>query len=600
MKKLQQFHLVISIFVVLFCNRFLQANQYKSPIVQQIKPTDNAISVQTLLEQGLEPGQIQEIDQDGIPLLCGYTCDIEPATMAGEFTKLDALPSQTRGWETIPNVIRTDGLETFRLEVNVNGPVNNVTLDASFYYYLIPPATSPVSLRDDGLGQDRIAGDYIFTAGPFRFDTSRTLPDFYGNDPASPEGLYITDVGGIVVEELDNSTTRFLVKPDIGLLRSDITPTPMYVLSPDIVVSPHLINIRTTTHQTQKYLRSLSSSMRNLTIPIYEVLPDRYDFFLFFSTNKIEHLPRTAGKNFVTGNHWSSKKDYTGTGSSMFNNASFYGSAGRLLGINSLDAFSRGIKTRNATHEIMHQWSSFTSISLGLSDGTGHYKGNSNAASLVGGFQWIDNGDTTFTVNCDQGRNGGNYAPPLDKYMMGLIDASDVPTHYVCTSSTSSKCISGEPVTQSEIGTTVTITDIINQHGLRSPGPDQAQYAFNLAFVAETHDRFLNETEMTFYEILAAHYTKEVPPSEPEPYIGEAWPPMTRYFGESTRWCSRILPWADLNLDLIVNFEDFAQIAFYWLTNEPQIDFLPYPTGDGIVNENELSQLSEYWLDQCP
>ena len=77
--------------------------------------------------------------------MCGYTGDIEPATMAGEFTTLDALPSQTRGWETIPNVIRTDGLETFRLVVNVNGPVNNVTLDASSYYYLIPPATPPVS-----------------------------------------------------------------------------------------------------------------------------------------------------------------------------------------------------------------------------------------------------------------------------------------------------------------------------------------------------------------------------------------------------------------------------------------------------------------------
>jgi hypothetical protein len=600
MKKLQQFYLLISMLIALLYNISLRADQYKSPIVQQTKSSNIATSVQTLLEQGLKSSQIQGFDQDGIPLVCGYTGDNKPIAMASEFTTLGSLPSQTRGWETIPNVIRTDGIETFRLEVNVNGPVNSVILDAGSYYYLIPPETPPVSLRDDGLGEDRIADDYIYTAGPFYFNTSRTIPDFYGNDSTSPEGLYITDIGSIIVEELDTSMTQFLDKPDIGFLRSDIAAVPIYTLSPDIVVSQHTVNIRTTTHQTQRYLRCLSSNISSLTIPIYEVLPDRFDFFMFFSTNKIERLPRTTSTNFVAGSHFSVKKNYTGTGSTLFDSTSSYGSAGQLLGINLLDVLSRGITAKIATHELMHQWSSFISTSLGLSDSTCHYLPNSSVASLIGGFQWIDNGDTTFTVDCDQGQNGGNNIPPLDKYMMGLIDANNVPTHYVYASSGYSKCLTGDPVTQSEISTIVTIADIIALHGLRNPGPNQAKRAFNLAFVAETHNRFLNETEMTFYDILAAHYTKEVPLSEPNPYIGETWPAMTRYFGEPTRWCSHVLPWADLNLDLIVNFEDFAQLALYWLTNESQIDFLPYPTGDGIVDQNELKQLSEYWLGQCP
>ena len=594
MKKLQQLYLVISVFIALFCNRSLQADQHESPIVQQIQPSDNAISIQRVLEQGLEPGQILGIDQDGIPVVCGYAGDIEPATMAGESTRLGALPSQTRGWETIPNVIRTDGLETFRLEVNVNGPVNNVILEADFWYYsMIPPTTSPVSLHDDGLGEDRIAGDYIYTAGPFRFNTSETLPDFYGYDPSSPEGLFIDQIGTIVVEELDTSTTQFLIRPEMGFLRSDIAATRRCLLSPDIVVSPHLINIRTSTHHTQEKLRLYSSDMSNLTVPIYEVLPDRFDFFMFFSTNKVERLPSTASENYNAGLHLLTKRDYTGTGGSLFDDTASYGSAGRLLGINILDAFSRGITAKTATHEIMHQWSSFISPSLGLSGSGCHYLPNSNVASLIGGFLWIDNGDGTYTIDYSQGRNGGYNIPPLEKYMMGLIDTNEVPVHYAhgCSGS-------ADTVTQSDIIATVTIDDIINLHGLRTPGPNQSQKAFNLAFVAETHDRFLNETEMTFYEILAAHYTKEVPLSEPEPYIGEDWPPMTRYFGESTRWCSWILPWADLNFDLVVNFEDFAIMAEQWLQEPgvPSADIAPLPLGDNIVNMRDLRILIRQWL----
>ena len=57
MKKLPQFHLLISMLVVLLCNSSLQAEQHKSPVFQQIKSSEIAISAQTLLEQGLDSGQ---------------------------------------------------------------------------------------------------------------------------------------------------------------------------------------------------------------------------------------------------------------------------------------------------------------------------------------------------------------------------------------------------------------------------------------------------------------------------------------------------------------------------------------------------------------
>ena len=184
--------------------------------------------------------------------------------------------------------------------------------------------------------------------------------------------------------------------------------------------------------------------------------------------------------------------------------------------------------------------------------------------------------------------------------MMGLIDANDVPTHYVYNSSISSKCISGDPVLPGEIVTTVTMANIVGLHGVRSPGPELARRNFSLAFVAETHDRLFNATEMTFYEILAAHYTTEIPAAEPDPYLGEAWPPMTRYFGESTRWCSRVLPWPDLTSDFGITLEDIARLAQVWMTNDPALDFAPYPNGDNVVDTGELTNVSELWLSHCP
>src|SRR5262249_23440150 len=155
-------------------------------------------------------------------------------------------------------------------------------------------------------------------------------------------------------------------------------------------------------------------------------------------------------------------------------------------------------------------------------------------ASLVGGFRWIDNGDGTFTRDCSEGRNGAHHAPPLDEYMMGLIDGSAVgPLYAPVVQSISLEC--GEIITDY---VTVTIDDIQAVHGVRMPGPSDAHRDFALAFVAESHDRLLDPTEMTFYETLADHYTKTLAATDPDPYMAFNWPPVTRFFGEGTTWRS--------------------------------------------------------------
>ena len=57
-----------------------------------------------------------------------------------------------------------------------------------------------------------------------------------------------------------------------------------------------------------------------------------------------------------------------------------------------------------------------------------------------------------------------------------------------------------------------------------------------------------------------------------------------------------VLPSCDFNTNRIVNFEDFAILANYWLQNEPSVDIAPPPNGDGIVDYLDLEVLANHWL----
>ena len=386
-----------------------------------------------------------------------------------------------------------------------------------------------------------MAGDSVYTAGPFRFDTASSMPDFYLGDPASPAGLDVQTVGTVTVEEADHTLTTFLLSPQIGLVRTDVPETPRTTLAADIVASPHLINIRTDNRTTQCLLRGAGGDVRDLTNAVYTVMPDGFDFFVLLSTAKIEQLPRTSVNNYNAGVHVAVQHKHAGAGSDPLDDSASYGSDGALLSVNVLDAYRRGLVSNNVAHELTHQWAAYLDPSLGVTDGTGHYGQRSSAASLVGGFLWSDNGDGTFTLDCDHGRNGAEHAPPLDRYLMGLIEASAVPL--VRVNETLDLPFDCDTTVAPQFS--VSISEIQAVHGIRTPTPAQAQRDFAIAFVAESHGRLLNPTEMTFYETLAAHLAEPVSQGQPDPYLGFNWVPIERYFGEGTTWTTT-LPEADV------------------------------------------------------
>ena len=159
-----------------------------------------------------------------------------------------------------------------------------------------------------------------------------------------------------------------------------------------------------------------------------------------------------------------------------------------------------------------------------ISDGQ-HYVARSSVASLLGGQLWAASSNGAWTLVCEEGRNGATHLDPLDKYMMGLIPASQVPAMrtYPRTDPLPLFLCNGQ-ITNVE--SVVTIQDIVARYGVRTPGPQAAQRDFSFGFVVESNGRFLNQVEMTFYDILAGHYTSVVPADYDDPYIGFNWAPM--------------------------------------------------------------------------
>ena len=486
------------------------------------------ILLKELKGQGVAEDRIMGLDASGIPLLCGK--NKSPAQPYGTktlptATPLGLLSSGTYSYAMIPSVIRNNGTDTFRIEVDANGAVSNVLDLLEYGGAKSFSGATTIQLRDDGLNGDRVAGDNIYTS-ELLYVPRNTFPLYINTDTNGPAGLTFTGAGLIRIIKLDGTTNDFIVGPAVGILSTAIANVPILQLSSNIAVTPHMINVRSDTPIAQEGMRT-DSDIYGLFLPIFKVLPDAFDFFFVFSTVHVESgSDRSA--NFIAGQHWPVHSTFTGIGTGTYNLSTNYGSSGRLQGINLLDTDARGIYSGNATHELLHQWGACLDPALGISDGA-HYLSSSSVGSLIGGFQWTTNSQGRFVINCNEGRNGATHVSPLDKYMMGIISSNDLPTQFA-----------GGPVNCGGVITStsaiVTASTIIKSAGPRIPGPNGAQRNFSLGFVTETCNRFLTPTEATFFDMLAAHYTKVLPNGTSDPYVGFNWAPISRFFGEGTTW----------------------------------------------------------------
>jgi hypothetical protein len=220
--------------------------------------------------------------------------------------------------------------------------------------------------------------------------------------------------------------------------------------------------------------------------------PDDYDFFIIFS-NFDFRMPQAEAKGFYQG----VKNDVLGIGKEPFDNTSFYGSEGKLQGtidmgnINTVvaDPLDPGFEETMTilSHELLHRWAAFVKFKqadgtpneslLGI-DGSHWSFLLDTAGSVQYGNRWQDNGDGTFTALA-----GFKYYSPLDLYLMGFLDKSEVaPMLLIEDTPVDPARLPEAGITITGTGRTITIEDIIAAEGERTPPAAESQKDFKFAF----------------------------------------------------------------------------------------------------------------------
>src|SRR4051812_47896673 len=141
-------------------------------------------SVNALSGENVKNHRTIATDFRGVPLLCGSdhlqvtasASQMSPSAKPHPPPPPTVLPSGMRAWECVPSVIRADGVDSFCLEVDVNGIVSNVVLTLTSDYLRFVSGINTQNLRDDGLNGDRVAGDRIFTSEWVVFTNRYLLP----------------------------------------------------------------------------------------------------------------------------------------------------------------------------------------------------------------------------------------------------------------------------------------------------------------------------------------------------------------------------------------------------------------------------------------
>jgi len=229
----------------------------------------------------------------------------------------------------------------------------------------------------------------------------------------------------------------------------------------------------------------------------YQNHPDSFDFITMFRN--------FDGQMFGFAYHFPIQNQVQGIGVDTFDNTFFYGSAGRLQGFSNQNDINYQVDDPHfhmyrihstmsgMLHETMHQWAAFLnnpnqlvnqSHWYSFSDTKSNY--GDSTTSAMEGYMWTDLGGGDF-----QGYAYGDGLSPLDLYVMGLKDTSQVPDRwYLEDPVVISPTVVVPPyyalpidLRVTGIPQTLTIQDIVAGNGLRTPTPTGSQKAFNMAII---------------------------------------------------------------------------------------------------------------------
>lgn len=410
-----------------------------------------------------------------------------------------------------PDTILNDGVDATVLEVLVLETCRTGLIDirASFINPLFTlggespriPYVIDVILKDDGTGEDKVAGDGKFTLEKIRFDPRPfdiTPKPYFGIN-----GLILENPFRLGRLNLNYSGAEKKINaPDLFVLDKSIPLFFVERLNQSFQTSANITNTREDSMVVEKTLRTLNLEFEDLsplTNSLYATDASR-DLYHFLAITSSRKLVVSNNDDSVWGAFAGTRRDFTGTGRDTPKEKeidNYLGSKGELGGIVFL-AEPMISPSYLLSHELTHWGAASLDPSLNLNGGPNnrHWKNNTSVCGVLYGTCWIDNKDGTFN---SQGRS--RKLSKLEQYLLGWIPKEQVPSISVALNESQNFQNPGTRI-QGPFKT-VTIDNIIDKHGIRTPGPDKALRHFRLVYLLTTKDRLATPAEMTVRELMA-------------------------------------------------------------------------------------------------
>jgi len=392
------------------------------------------------------------------------------------------IPAYFPGSKYSPYVIKNDGVETAKFELNVtNTNVQSIQVFNEFARLMINgEVLGKFDLYDNGTNGDEVADDGIFSR-----NVISTTMNMRGisrrSDPASGEA-YGSQTYTLYARHSVSGMDSIVHLPDtaLGVVNKNLAERTVTELSSELRVGDYFANLVVTDFNPD--------NIKDHVKRFYEYFPDDFDFFIIFDAGVADGMNR----------HYAVKNSTEGIGWAISDNTESWGSAGSLLGVNRFSWSS----DPPMLHEIMHQWAARLDA-LFHTDNFGSHWGYCDVNGILGGFDpesFVDNQDGSYTVSqlAPYGWASDNrrYAD-LEQYLAGFVPIDQVRSSYrVALNPVGGSTFSADAMES------VTPTDLINQYGERIPNVSNAQKDFKAA-VLVVSEEFLTASGNTWISLLS-------------------------------------------------------------------------------------------------
>ncbi|MGA1875147.1 MAG: CARDB domain-containing protein, partial [bacterium] len=238
----------------------------------------------------------------------------------------------------------------------------------------------------------------------------------------------------------------------------------------------------------------------------FETHKDEYDFLVIFSNFDFEML-----EGDIVAFYLGVKNDTLGIGIEPFDHTTLFGSKGRLQGVIDMgNIYELSVNPLDPefedtmdilSHELMHRWGAYITFQDTSGEASEALLGKDKAhwsflldskGSVLYGNDWQDNGNGTFTSV-----GARKYYSPLDLYLMGFYDSSQLPPMLLIENSeVNPEKLPDVGATVSGLSRFIRIEDIVAAEGERYPPPSESQKSFKSAFIFITRPGTFTSEEL--------------------------------------------------------------------------------------------------------